>query len=87
MRILVSNLGSQVTDESLGALFATHGKVNSIRISFDADTGRSKGFALVEMQNKSQAALAIARINGSIVDGQVIGVKEAEPKSEVESSS
>jgi RNA recognition motif-containing protein len=86
MRLFVSNLGSQVTNESLGALFATHGTVDSIRIFFDDQTGRSKGLALVEMQNRNQAAQAIARINGSIVDGHVIDVKEAEQKSETEYS-
>jgi len=82
MNIYVSNLGDKITDESLRALFATHGEVSSSHIVLDGFTGYSRGFAFVEMQDDHQAEVAIEKINGSIVDGRAISVQQARPRTE-----
>lgn len=81
MNLYVSNLGDQVTHESLRAIFATHGEVHSSRIIKDHATGGSRGFAFVEMPNDEAAQTAIAKIDGMVVNGRNISVKEARPKS------
>ena len=80
MNIYISNLGDKITDESLRATFATYGEVSSSKVILDGFTGYSRGFAFVEMPNESEATIAITKINGSIIDGQAIVVKEAKPK-------
>ena len=77
MKIYISNLGGQVTDESLGATFATHGKVGSSQVVLDDSTGFSKGFAFIDMPNEKEAALAISKMNGTIINGQAIEVRDA----------
>ena len=59
MNLYVSNLGDQITDESLGAIFATHGKVASARIIKDRFNGYSRGFAFVHMPDDEEAQKAI----------------------------
>ena len=82
MNLYVSNLGENTTDESLRAIFAEHGEVNSSKIVKDHFTGYSRGFAFVEMPNDTEANAAISKIDGSMIDGQSISVKEARPKTE-----
>lgn len=77
MNLYVSNLGDQITDESLRAIFATHGAVNSSEIVKDRFNGYSRGFAFVEMPNDAEALKAIKRINGSVVNGRSVSVEEA----------
>lgn len=79
MNLYVSNLGDQITDESLRAIFATHGEVNSSKIIKDEFNGYSKGFGFVEMPNDIEALKAMERINGCIVNGRNLLVKEARP--------
>ena len=80
MNIYVSNLGHRITDESLEAAFATYGAVHSSKVMMDGFTGFSRGFGYVDMPNESEAAAAILKINGCIIDGQVIAAAEAQPK-------
>src|SRR5580692_1655194 len=63
-------------------MFERYGVVNSARIMPDRDTGRSRGFAFVEMENEGEADQAITALNGSTVDGRAINVNEARPKPE-----
>lgn len=77
MNLYVSNLGDKITDESLRAIFATHGEVRSSRIIKDELTGFSKGFAFIEMPNDVEAQKAISKMNGSIVNGKNISVERA----------
>ena len=77
MNLYVSNLGDQITDESLRAIFATHGAVNSSEIVKDHFNGYSRGFAFVDMPNEQEALKAIQRINGSVVNGRNVSVEEA----------
>jgi RNA recognition motif-containing protein len=72
MKIYISNLGDQVTEESLTATFATYGKVSSANVA----TQDQRGFALVEMPDATEAAIAMSQINGSIIDGRAIIAEE-----------
>src|SRR5271157_684023 len=78
--IFVGNLDFNVTEEAVRSLFETHGAVNSARIMTDRDTGRSRGFAFVEMENESEADQAIAALNGYTLEGRALNVNEARPK-------
>jgi RNA recognition motif-containing protein len=82
MNLYVSNLGEKITDDSLRAIFATHGEVGSATIVKDNFSGYSRGFAFVEMPNDTEAALAITRLHGSVLDGRSVSVEEARPQPE-----
>jgi len=77
MNIFVGNLSSQTTGQQLSGLFSPFGRVRSIKIMFDAFTGRSKGFAFVEMPEESHAEHAIKILNRSRLDSQYLVVNEA----------
>lgn len=79
MNLYVSNLGEQITNESLEAIFATHGKVISARIIKDGFNGYSRGFAFVHMPNDEEAQKAMEKINGMVVNGRNVSVKPAKP--------
>ena len=78
--IFVGNLDFNVTEEAVRSLFESHGAVNSARIMTDRDTGRSRGFAFVEMENETEADQAIAALNGYTLEGRALNVNEARPK-------
>jgi RNA recognition motif-containing protein len=78
--IFVGNLSFNATEEAVRSLFERYGVVNSARIMTDRDTGRSRGFAFVEMQNESEADQAITALNGYQMDGRALNVNEARPK-------
>ena len=78
--IFVGNLDFNVTEDAVRRLFESHGAVNSARIMTDRDTGRSRGFAFVEMENESEADQAIAALNGYTLEGRALNVNEARPK-------
>lgn len=82
MHLYVSNLGDQITDESLGAIFATHGKVISARVIKDGFNGYSRGFAFVDMPNDQEAQKAIEKLDGMVVNGRSVSVMEAKAKGE-----
>lgn len=77
MNLYVSNLGEQITDESLHAIFATHGTVVSSRIIKDRFNGYPKGFGFIEMPNEIEAMKAIEKMNGCVVNGRNLQVSEA----------
>jgi cold-inducible RNA-binding protein len=80
-KIYVGNLSYQTTENDLTALFEQAGQVESVSIITDRDTGRSKGFAFVEMSN-DDAEKAIAQFNGQEVNGRTLTVNEARPREE-----
>lgn len=80
-RIYVGNLSYQTTENDLTSLFEQVGQVDSVNIITDRDTGRSKGFAFVEMSNED-AEKAIAQFNGTEVNGRALTVNEARPREE-----
>lgn len=80
-RIYVGNLSYGTTEGDLTNLFEQVGQVESVNIITDRDTGRSKGFAFVEMSNED-ADKAIAQFNGAEVNGRTLTVNEARPREE-----
>lgn len=80
-RLYVGNLSFNTTDSSLQEAFAKDGrKVASVSVMLDRDTGRSRGFAFVEMENDSDAQAAIKAMNGAQLDGRPLRVNEAEDR-------
>ena len=80
--LFVGNMSFQTTESELQALFEPFGEVTRIQVMTDRDTGRSRGFAFVEMANDEEAAKAIAALNGKEVGGRALNVNEARPKPE-----
>jgi cold-inducible RNA-binding protein len=80
-KLYVGNLPYGITDTDLQKLFGPHGAVQSAQVIKDRDTGRSKGFGFVEMEN-DEAQTAIDALNGKEVDGRALTVNEARPREE-----
>jgi RNA recognition motif-containing protein len=72
----------QTTENDLSELFKPFGQVTRVHIATDRETGRSRGFAFVEMPDDAAAAKAIAGLDGKDVGGRNIKVNEARPKTE-----
>ena len=82
MKILVRNLDRNVTDAEILDLFKAYGKVESCVVVKDEGTGKSKGFAFVEMPHAREAIKAIKGLNTLRLHGTGIRVKQAEDKPE-----
>jgi cold-inducible RNA-binding protein len=80
--IFVGNLDFSATESSLRAVFEPYGKVDRVNLVTDRDTGRSRGFAFVEMTDSNEADQAIAALNGAQLGGRALNVNEARPKTE-----
>ena len=81
-RLFVGNIPFATSEDQLRDLFAAEGReVREVKIVTDRDTGRSRGFAFVEMGNDSQAQDAIAALNGRDLGGRKIVVNEAQERS------
>lgn len=79
-KLYVGNLAFQTTSEELQELFAQAGTVESASVVEDRMTGRSRGFAFVEMATKEEANSAIEQFNGKEVGGRALKVNEAKPR-------
>ncbi len=79
-KLYVGNLAFQTTSQELNELFAQAGTVESASVVEDRMTGRSRGFAFVEMSSKEEAASAIDQFNGKEVGGRALKVNEAKPR-------
>jgi RNA recognition motif-containing protein len=79
-KLYVGNLAFQTTSQDLQELFAQAGTVESASVVEDRETGRSRGFAFVEMSSKEEADSAIAQIDGKEVGGRTLKVNEAKPR-------
>lgn len=82
MNIYVGNLSYEVTEEDLKNAFASFGKVDTVKVIKDNDTGRAKGFGFVEMPDNSEAQAAIEGLNGKDLKGRSLNVNEARPRPE-----
>jgi len=80
--LFVGNLPFNSNEESLRTLFAQFGEVQQVKIMTDRDTGKSRGFAFVEMSQDEDAQKAIAALNGKEFGGRVLTINEARPKPE-----
>ena len=80
--IFVGNLAFGATESGIRSLFERYGTVDRVNLVTDRDTGRSRGFAFVEMSDSAQADQAIQALNGAELDGRALNVNEARPKNE-----
>ncbi|MFA6716170.1 MAG: RNA-binding protein [Victivallales bacterium] len=80
MKLYVGNLSFSTTETALSDAFSAFGTVDSVSIINDRDTGRSKGFGFVEMNNEQEAKAAIAGLDGKQLDNRDLRVNEARPK-------
>jgi cold-inducible RNA-binding protein len=80
--IFVGNLSFGTTETTVRSVFEAYGAVEGVTLITDRETGQSRGFAFVEMSNTAEADLAIADLHGTELDGRLLKVSEARPKSE-----
>ncbi|WP_409478535.1 RNA recognition motif domain-containing protein [Pseudobdellovibrio sp. HCB154] len=78
-KLYIGNLPYSATEQSLSEKFSECGTVSSAKVIMDRDSGRSKGFAFVEMSSAAEALNSISRFNGTDLDGRAISVAEAKP--------
>jgi RNA recognition motif-containing protein len=79
-KLYVGNLPYSFTDNDLQTMFSAHGSVRSAQVIMDRDTGRSKGFGFVEMNESNEADEAIDALNGQDINGRKLTVNEARPR-------
>ena len=79
-KLYVGNLPYSANDQSLMDAFSECGSVQTAKVIMDRDSGRSKGFAFVEMSTDAEANNAITRFNGADWDGRAMNVSEAKPQ-------
>lgn len=78
--VFVGNLSYETTQDELHTAFANYGTVDRVNIITDRDTGQPRGFAFVEMPNRSEAEAAINGLNGTEMHGRALNVNEARPR-------
>jgi len=79
-KLYIGNLAYETTANKLSEIFGAVGEVESVNLITDRMTGRSRGFAFVEMMNENIAQEAIEELDGKEVDGRTIKVEEARPR-------
>jgi cold-inducible RNA-binding protein len=79
-KLFVGSLPWAVNDDVLKSVFEPHGQVVSAKVITDRQTGKSRGFGFVEMENETEANNAIQALNGFELNGRNIIVSEAKPK-------
>jgi RNA recognition motif-containing protein len=79
-KLFVGNLSFQTTSADLQEMFSQAGTVESASVIEDRETGRSRGFAFVEMATNDEAAAAISQFNGKEISGRALKVNEAKPR-------
>lgn len=79
-KIYVGNLSYNLSEEALNNAFAQYGAVASCKIIMDRETGKSKGFAFVEMATEGDAEAAIENLDGAELGGRNLRVNEAKPQ-------
>ena len=78
--IFVGNLDFGATEDAVRALFEPFGAIERVSVMTDRETGRSRGFAFVEMTNEEEANQAITALNGKSLGGRALNINEARPK-------
>jgi RNA recognition motif-containing protein len=86
-KLFVGNLSFNVTENELEELFSQHGSVSAVNLMTDKATGRSRGFAFVEMQTREEAQTAIAALNGRDFGGRALTVNIARTREDQRSTS
>ncbi len=80
--IYVGNLAYRATEDDIRQAFSQFGQVDSVQIIKDRETGRSRGFAFVEMPHADQAKEAIEQLDSSDIAGRQVKINEARPRRE-----
>ncbi|MBO5689128.1 MAG: RNA-binding protein [Lentisphaeria bacterium] len=80
MNIYVGNLPYSIDRDQLREIFAQFGEVRAARIVIDRESGKSKGFGFVDMDNDAEANEAIAKLNGTEIGGRKAVINEARPR-------
>ena len=80
VKLYVGNLAFNTTEQDLQDQFSQYGQVSSASLITDRETGRSRGFAFVELDSKEAAQTAIQGLNGKELDGRALTVNEAKPR-------
>ncbi len=84
-KLYVGNLPYSAKEDGLRSHFESAGSVSSVKIIIDRETGRSKGFAFVEMESEDAAQSAVSSLDGKEFEGRSLRVSEAKPQPERES--
>ncbi len=79
-KLYVGNIPFTATEDELRAVFEQHGGVSSVNVITDRDTGRSRGFAFVEMDDASAAEAAMRALDGTDMGGRSLRVNEAQER-------
>ncbi|MDU1903683.1 MAG: RNA-binding protein [Dysgonomonas sp.] len=82
MNIFIAGLSYNITDADLNDLFGEYGDITSAKVIMDKETGRSKGYGFVEMNDEDAGQKAIDELNGAEYDGRTISVSVARPRTE-----
>lgn len=82
MNIFIAGLSYNISESDLGDLFAEYGTISSAKVVTDRDTGRSKGYGFVEMEDEEAGNKAIEELNGAELDGRTLSVSVARPRTE-----
>jgi len=82
LRIYVGNLAYETSEQDLREAFEVHGEVQEVSVVRDRETGRSRGFAFVEMPTNEEAQAAIGEVNGKDMGGRTLTVNEARARQE-----
>ena len=80
MSVYVGNLSFQVTEENVVETFSEHGKVVSVQLPKDRETGRMRGFAFVEMSSEAEETAVIEALDGAEWMGRTLKVNKAKPR-------
>lgn len=80
MNIYVGNLPYSIDRDQLREIFAQYGEVRAARIVIERETGKSKGYGFVDMDNNEEANAAIAALNGTEIGGRKVIINEARPR-------
>jgi RNA recognition motif-containing protein len=75
--LYIGNLGYDTQEEAVREAFAAYGEVSNVAVITDRDTGRSRGFAFVEMPKQEEAQAAMAALDGTMLGGRTLMVNEA----------
>ena len=81
-KLYVGNMSFDTREGELRSIFEPYGKITSINVITDRDTGQPRGFAFVELADDGEAAKAITELNGKELDGRALKVNESYPKPE-----
>ena len=82
MNIYVGNLSYRMNDKELEEVFSKFGEVKSAKVIMDRETGKSKGFGFIEMEDSAAGTKAIEALNGNENEGRTLRVNEAKPREE-----